>query len=321
MHKHYKRTLQPDCADHRDHLFCEIHGEEAEKYTNKHSKTNVDLRADISSGIIQQGLLNSCSACAISIAVEVYFKNTGEAFVNINANNDTNQSTNKETVTSLDASQMFIYYNERVLEDKVDLNAPVFIRDGIKSLFKNGICSEQSWPYPESALPESINEVIKNGTSEEVQQTVAQVLKEHEPEIHAAISEKPSQAAIVQAAKHRISRYCKLSIEHGIDEIKHALTQGMPVVFGMIEPKSFFLIPASGIMSMPSPQEERIGGHAMIAVGYDDDTQHFIVRNSYGEEFGDKGYCYMPYDFITGGYKQGDEEAANAFSFWCLTTG
>jgi len=316
MHKHYKRTVQPDCDDHRDHLFCDIHGQDASKYADEHPKTKVDLRADISSGIIQQGLLNSCSACAISIAVEVYFKNTGEAFIN----KSLDKSANKETVTSLDASQMFIYYNERVLENKVDLNAPVFIRDGIKSLFKNGICSEQSWPYPESALPESINEVLKNGTTEEIQQTVVQILKDHEPEIHAAISQRPSATAIAQAAKHRISRYCKLSIEQGIDEIKDALTQGMPVVFGMIEPKSFFLIPTSGIMSMPSPQEDRIGGHALITVGFDDNTQHFIVRNSYGEDFGDKGYCYIPYDFITGSYKQGDEELANAFSFWCLTT-
>lgn len=37
----------------------------------------------------------------------------------------------------------------------------------------------------------------------------------------------------------------------------------------------------------------------MVCVGYDDEKQHFIVLNSWGVEFGDKGYCYFPYDFIS----------------------
>lgn len=47
--------------------------------------------------------------------------------------------------------------------------------------------------------------------------------------------------------------------------------------------------------------EALIGGHAVLAVGYDNSTQHFIIRNSWGADWGDKGYFYMPYEYITDG--------------------
>ena len=50
---------------------------------------------------------------------------------------------------------------------------------------------------------------------------------------------------------------------------------------------------------MPSKNEKMLGGHAVLAVGYDDSKQVFIVRNSWGKEWGDNGYFYMPYAFIT----------------------
>ena len=49
---------------------------------------------------------------------------------------------------------------------------------------------------------------------------------------------------------------------------------------------------------MPSKDEKCLGGHAIMAVGYDDDKKVFIIRNSWGVEWGDKGYFYMPYEFI-----------------------
>ena len=311
-------TLCPDCHDDRDHYFCDIHGENSHHYCDidcqkerqeklkQHCASQVDLRPLLTSAIIDQGLLNSCSACALAVAAELYLIKDSQPFIDENASN-------------IDASQMFVYYNERVLEDKVDLNAPVYIRDGIKSLFKNGICSEKSWPYPEIAMPAKIKEVTKTGTLAEIEQAVAQVLTNHQDEINAAINERPSEAAIKQAQKHLITRYCKLSISNGLDEVKLALSKDMPVVFGMIMPKSFYNIASDGMMKMPSPTEARLGGHAMLIVGFDDCQQHFIVRNSYGEEFADKGYCYMPYEFFTGQYQQGQEKIDNTFSYWCLT--
>jgi len=319
----HKRTLQPDCYDHRDHQFCDHHGESSSQYHHiscpiklketiaKHTQAAVDLREKLTSAIINQGLLNSCSACAIAVAAELYLIKDNQPFINENASN-------------IDASQMFIYYNERVAEDVVDLNAPVFIRNGIKSLFKNGICSEISWPYPETTLPENIKEIVKNGTVADISSAMAQALKDNEPELHAAIKEKPSAAATQQAEKHIITRYCKLSIDNGLADLKLSLSNGFPVIFGIMVPKSFYLIPESGVFIMPEVDEIRLGGHALLAVGYDDEKQHFIVRNSWGEEFGDQGYCYIPYEFILGKYATSQAERSaelkdNAFSFWCLT--
>ncbi len=314
----HQRTIQPDPHDERDHQFCDIHGGNSSDFSHidcpvetnktivKNTLSKIDLREKLTSEIINQGLLNSCSACAIAVASELYLIKDKQPFVDENANN-------------IDASQMFVYYNERVMEDKVDLNAPVYIKDGIKSLFNNGICSEKSWPYPEMALPESIKEVVANGTLEEIQQEVARVLTNHEAEIHAAITEIPSNQAITQAKKHIINRYCKLSIDDELTELKYALSKGMPFVFGMMVPKSFYLTASSGVMPMPSPDEARLGGHALLAVGYDDNKQVFIVRNSWGKEFGDEGYCYIPYEFFTGQFNQGNEEQDNTFSYWCLT--
>jgi len=314
----HKRTIQPDCHDERDHHFYDIHGGNSKDYSHiscpvetqskmiEHTIDKVDLRSLFTSEIINQGLLNSCSACAIAVASELYLIKDGQPFIDENASN-------------IDASQMFVYYNERVIEDKVDLNAPVFIRNGIKSLFSNGICSEKSWPYPEMALPETLKDIVKKGTVEEIQQEVSKVMLNHEAEIHAAINEKPSDAAITQANKHIINRYCKLSSDDDLTELKFSLSKGMPIVFGMMVPKSFYLIPETGVMTLPSSDELRLGGHALLAVGFDDEKQHLIVRNSWGEEFGDKGYCYMPYEFITGKYNSGGDEAVNTFSYWCLT--
>lgn len=329
----YKTTIQPDCDDHRDHLFCDIHGEKSPFYSHiscpvqlkttiaEHTQPKVDLRNLVDSPIINQGLLNSCSACALSVAAELYFINENTFFTHKSSANEsfTHKSTTHKAIESLNFSPMFIYYNERVLENKIDLNQPVFIRDGIKALNEHGVCVESLWPYPEMAYPTSIAAVVKTGSLQDIQVEVAKVLKENETEIHAAITEKPSIKAIKQASQHKIIRYCRLSIENDLTELKLSLSKGIPFVFGMMVPKSFFLITNNGVMAMPNKDDIRLGGHAMLAVGFDDEKEMFIVRNSYGETFGDKGYCYIPYQFFMGRYNTTEGEVNNTFSYWCLS--
>jgi C1A family cysteine protease len=55
----------------------------------------------------------------------------------------------------------------------------------------------------------------------------------------------------------------------------------------------------TGNMTMPKPNEQMIGGHAVLCIGYDNTKQALIVRNSWGDQWGDKGYFYMPYSFAT----------------------
>ena len=74
----------------------------------------------------------------------------------------------------------------------------------------------------------------------------------------------------------------------------------MPFVFGFTVFNSFESEAGAenGIMNMPSQNESLLGGHAVLAVGYDDNKEHFIVRNSWGTKWGDNGYFYMPYNYI-----------------------
>ena len=57
--------------------------------------------------------------------------------------------------------------------------------------------------------------------------------------------------------------------------------------------------PKTGFYNFADISDEKLlGGHAVMAVGYDDNKGHFVVRNSWGMEWGDNGYFYMPYEFI-----------------------
>jgi len=55
----------------------------------------------------------------------------------------------------------------------------------------------------------------------------------------------------------------------------------------------------SGVLSLPTAKEKVMGGHAVMAVGYNDSTSQFIVRNSWGPDWGQEGYFMMPYDYLT----------------------
>lgn len=157
-------------------------------------------------------------------------------------------------------SRLFIYYNERMIERDVMDDGGAQIRDGIKTLAQYGGCDENIWTYD-----------------------------------HSKLFVKPTDPCYSEAAQHKISSYYR--VNPNIYEIKHALANGFPIVFGFTVYSSFESseVAATGIMPVPQPNEEVEGGHAVLMVGYDDKTQRVIVRNSWGTSWGDKGYFYMPY--------------------------
>jgi C1A family cysteine protease len=85
-----------------------------------------------------------------------------------------------------------------------------------------------------------------------------------------------------------------------IQGMKAALAAKKPFVFGLVLYKSQMTkeVAASGMLPLPAKGDEVVGGHAVCCVGYDDTKQAFIVRNSWGASWGDKGYFYMPYEFF-----------------------
>ena len=86
----------------------------------------VDLRGTCSA-VENQGALGSCTANALAGNIEFLDKWADSSYT--------------------DVSRLFIYYNERVLEHTVDSDSGAMLRDGIKTLNRNGVCPESMWPY------------------------------------------------------------------------------------------------------------------------------------------------------------------------------
>jgi len=161
-------------------------------------------------------------------------------------------------------SRLFIYYNERAMEHTVTEDAGASIRDGIKSVGQQGDCPEPEWPY----------NIAKFRT-------------------------KPSAKCYQDAIKHKAVLYQRLTPISS--QLKGCLASGYPFVFGFTVYESFEdpQVAKTGHAPMPKPGEQTLGGHAVMAVGYDDARQWFLVRNSWGPNWGLKGYFTLPYLYVT----------------------
>ena len=156
-----------------------------------------------------------------------------------------------------------MYYHERLLEGTVNEDSGAEIRDGMKVLQQIGVPPEYLDPY--------IISHFKN---------------------------KPSILAEKAAAKYKISKYYRVNT---LNDMKLALAEGLPVVIGIAVYDSFESdeVAKTGIVPMPNINTENLlGGHCMCISGFDDSKQWVITRNSWSTNWGDKGYCYLPYSFI-----------------------
>lgn len=160
-------------------------------------------------------------------------------------------------------SHLFIYYNERVREGTVNEDAGAYIRTSIKTVAKDGFCREKYWPY-----------------------------------IISKFTKKPTVKAYRDAVKNKAVEYYRID-NTDIDQLKGCLAAGYPFIFGFAIFESIDKADKTGHIPMPSQQEQMLGGHAVICCGYDDSTGNFIIHNSWGTELGDKGYFYMPYQYLT----------------------
>ena len=161
-------------------------------------------------------------------------------------------------------SRLFLYYNERMLEKTITYDSGAYLHDGISVMKTYGLCAESLWPY-------IINKYAV----------------------------KPTPAMYTAALADRV--LTAKNIQPTLSVMKQALAQGYPFVFGFVVYSSFLSTSASttGIISMPAPRESVLGGHAVVAVGYDDARQLFIFRNSWGSGWGDHGYGYIPYAYLS----------------------
>lgn len=187
-----------------------------------------------------------------------------------------------------DLSEAFLYYNARDIDNTGDVSVNTDtgsrFKPAIDSLVKYGIALEKVWPYNDQVY-----------------------------------SKKPSEEAYTDAAQRKL--IAAMNVNLTVKDIKSALVDGCPVASSFVLTKSFFEN-HGGYIPMPSDEEIAAGldakdegskhsQHAMVIVGFSDELQMFIVRNSWGIDWGDKGYCYIPYTYI---------ENPKLFNFACIIT-
>lgn len=194
--------------------------------------------------VYDQGDLGSCTANAIGCSVDFSLHAQGKAFIS--------------------PSRLFIYYNERVLENTTDSDSGAEIRDGIKAVNWLGVCPEKLWPYDVKAF-----------------------------------TTKPPAEAFTSALLCKALKYQKIPQSHATLANALAINQ-RPISFGVVVYDSFEddAVAVSGNVPLPGHGENQIGGHAIDLVGYDDSRGVYEFRNSWGPDWGIKGYGTLPYAYV-----------------------
>jgi C1A family cysteine protease len=192
-----------------------------------------------------QGQLGSCTANAIAGALQFLEGKEGAAAPTM-------------------PSRLFIYYNERALEGTTASDSGAQIRDGIKTVARQGFCPESEWPYDVGAF-----------------------------------ATRPAERCYGDALKERVSQYLRLT--PATFALTTCLASGYPFVFGFSVYKSFesAKVAETGVAELPGPGERLVGGHAVVAVGYEQAAQRFLCRNSWGGRWGMAGYFTMPFQYLT----------------------
>jgi len=163
-------------------------------------------------------------------------------------------------------SRMFMYYNERTFRNNQGIDSGSFLTDGIKVLMQYGICQETTWPYTSQNL-----------------------------------TTKPNEQAYNEACLNK-NNILILNVPQNIYSMKKVLSMGKPFIVGIRIFDYFTSLVASttGRIRMPKEQEyyQSPKGHVAVVVGYNDTTGSWIVRNSWGPNWGYFGHFFLRYNYL-----------------------
>lgn len=173
-------------------------------------------------------------------------------------------------------SRLMIYYGARAIENDVPYDAGAQVRDAIKASTA-GVCFEDLWPYDTEQF-----------------------------------ATKPNAKCYTAGAKNRARLY--RPVNQVAYAIRGCLAAKYPIVFGFTCYTALDSdeVARTGKLPMPGLNEAPIGGHCVLIVGYNTDDRYYIVRNSWGPEWGDEGYFYMPFPYV--------ERADLSSDFWMIQT-
>ncbi|HYN42070.1 MAG TPA: C1 family peptidase [Thermoanaerobaculia bacterium] len=161
------------------------------------------------------------------------------------------------------SSPLFLYWVERARAHTIGTNAPVSLRDGYKAAARHGICSERLWPW--------------------------------KPE---RFADRPTKACFREAKKSRAVEYHR--VVRDLDNLRGCLAEGFPFTLGLSVHESFEsrAVRETGRVPMPKRGEKTLGGHAVLVVGYEERCRRFLVRNSWGTRWGQRGYFTLPWNYL-----------------------
>lgn len=157
-----------------------------------------------------------------------------------------------------DLSEQWIYYSCKKIDPWPNIEG-TSIRYAMKVLNKIGVPTEDAWPYNDTVIGE------------------------------------PKRWSHLIARWGTIGSYYRIA---SLNAMKDALAKQGPVVIGMLCFAGIFGVGRDGVVPNPSSTERILGGHAVCAVGYDDDRKLVKFKNSWGTGWGRKGYGYISYDYV-----------------------
>lgn len=166
-----------------------------------------------------------------------------------------------------DASRLFLYWTSRHLHGWTG-DTGCYVRSAMKAMSVFGAPPERYWPYNPAEL-----------------------------------DTEPGPFSFAYAQRFRVTAYYRLdrvsrTRPQLLDTIRRVISYGIPVVFGFVV---FSYGSSDGTFPMPEPGDRALGGHAVVAVGYDDAIGALRVRNSWGTRWGEDGYGWLPYGYVLEG--------------------
>ena len=175
-------------------------------------------------------------------------------------------------------ARLQVYYDGRIPEKSTGSDAGAQIRDVIKGIATYGAAHETLWPYTTSN-----------------------------------VTKKPTAKVYADALKFKALSYQRIDNTNKAALVA-CLVSGYPFVFGFTVYESFEsdAVEKSGVVPMPAKTESVLGGHAVLCVGYDAPSDRFIVANSWGTSWGQKGFFTIPAAYLT--------NTDLASDFWVINT-
>lgn len=184
----------------------------------------------------------------------------------------------------IDGSRRFLYKTTRNLLGWTGDDG-AYLRTTMKAMVLFGICPEKYWPY----------DITK-------------------------YNEEPSAFCYAFAQSYQAMKYYRLDpagtpVDKILQSVKEKLAAHLPSMFGFTVYNSLSFDPGFPDIPYPGSNDQVVGGHAVVAVGFDDkrkigkETGALLIRNSWGKEWGDKGYGWLPYKYVLSGL---------AVDFWSL---